>query len=214
MLNDPSQLLKTNFKKPPIVLTRFPPVLDVFSRTIAAPISSLKTYVPLTAKIASYYTPSAKTLIIDTESRTIKFLPDETQPMLKANTDPKIDQLPTSNIYDQQAIKIKGETEDKRRKEYINTRYQHYIENEISTDVIAPIRQYWITNILGFIPADMDLISKEKIELIIDQMLNEINKEYYIAGRKSILDYVLKDENERSRLGIEYNPHPPVDYGS
>ena len=68
--------------------------------------------------------------------------------------------------------------------------------------------------LLGFIPADMDLISKEKIELIIDQMLNEINKEYYIAGRKSILDYVLKDENERSRLGIEYNPHPPVDYGS
>jgi dynein heavy chain len=80
--------------------------------------------------------------------------------------------------------------------------------------VIAPIRQYWITNILGFIPADMSLISKEVIEMRIDEMLNEINKEYYIAGRKSILDYVLKDENERARLGIEYNPMPPVDYGS
>jgi hypothetical protein len=60
----------------------------------------------------------------------------------------------------------------------------------------------------------MSLISKEVIEMRIDEMLNEINKEYYIAGRKSILDYVLKDENERHRLGIEYNPLPPVDYGS
>jgi hypothetical protein len=83
------------------------------------------------------------------------------------------------------------------KQQYVIRRYQHYIENEISTDVIAPIRQYWITNILGFIPADMSLISKEVIEQRIDEMLNEINKEYYIAGRKSILDYVLKDEGER-----------------
>jgi dynein heavy chain len=78
LLNDPETLMKTNFKKPPIIKTRFPPVLDVFARTIAAPISSLKTYVPLSAKIASYYSPSARTLIIDTESRQIKFLSDDT----------------------------------------------------------------------------------------------------------------------------------------
>ena len=45
-------------------------------------------------------------------------------------------------------------------------------------------------------------------------MLNEINKDYYTALRKSILDYVLKDQNQLKRLGFEYNPEPPVDYGS
>ena len=52
------------------------------------------------------------------------------------------------------------------------------------------------------------------MEAYIDQMLNEINKAYYSALRKSILDYVLKDTDQQKRLGFEYNPDPPVDYGS
>lgn len=45
-------------------------------------------------------------------------------------------------------------------------------------------------------------------------MLNEINRDYYKSCRKSILDYVLKDPDQLKRLGIEFNPEPPVDYGS
>ena len=33
-------------------------------------------------------------------------------------------------------------------------------------------------------------------------MLTEINKFYYQSVRKSILQYVLKDKNERLRIGI------------
>lgn len=44
-------------------------------------------------------------------------------------------------------------------------------------------------------------------------MLVQVNKDYYLAVRKSILDYVLKDEEQKKRLGILYNPDPPVDYG-
>ena len=33
-------------------------------------------------------------------------------------------------------------------------------------------------------------------------MLNEVNKYYYDSIRKSILDYVLKDEEEKYRIGI------------
>lgn len=33
-------------------------------------------------------------------------------------------------------------------------------------------------------------------------MLNEINRDYYDSVRKSILDYVLKDEDERKRIGL------------
>ena len=37
---------------------------------------------------------------------------------------------------------------------------------------------------------------------MIDSMLTEINKFYYQSVRKSILQYVLKDKNERLRIGI------------
>lgn len=34
-------------------------------------------------------------------------------------------------------------------------------------------------------------------------MLNEINKDYFDSVRKSILDYILKDDGEMRRLGIQ-----------
>ncbi len=37
---------------------------------------------------------------------------------------------------------------------------------------------------------------------MIDEMLNEVNENYYDSIRKSILDYVLKDKEERRRIGI------------
>ena len=44
-------------------------------------------------------------------------------------------------------------------------------------------------------------------------MLNEINKDYYDSVRKSILDYVLKDDTEMARIGIMEIYDPIIDYG-
>ena len=51
-------------------------------------------------------------------------------------------------------------------------RYRQYIENEIQVDVIAPIRQYWLTHITELIPGDLHVVEKERIEYLIDTMLN------------------------------------------
>ena len=77
--------MRTSFMKPALVAATYPPVIDIFSRTLAAPISSLKTYIPPSARIASNYTPSAKSLIIDAEFRTIRFIQDEKIPILHTN---------------------------------------------------------------------------------------------------------------------------------
>jgi len=37
---------------------------------------------------------------------------------------------------------------------------------------------------------------------MINAMLNEVNKDYKDSVKKSILDYVLKDEEEKMRIGI------------
>jgi dynein heavy chain len=44
-------------------------------------------------------------------------------------------------------------------------------------------------------------------------MLNEINKDYFDSVRKSILDYILKDENEMRRLGIQQVIDQPITWG-
>ena len=44
-------------------------------------------------------------------------------------------------------------------------------------------------------------------------MLNEINKDYFDSVRKSILDYILKNEQEMKRLGIQQVLNQPIPWG-
>lgn len=79
--------------------------------------------------------------------------------------------------------------------------------------MIAPIRQYWLSHIIELIPGDLHAVEKSKIEDLIDSMLNEINKDYFDSVKKSILDYILKDDNEMRRLGIQQVLDRPIDWG-
>ena len=79
--------------------------------------------------------------------------------------------------------------------------------------MIAPVRQYWISHILELIPADLHAIEKERIEFLIDSMLHEINKDYYDSVRKSILDYILLDDDEMKRIGIQQVYDRPIEWG-
>lgn len=47
-----------------------------------------------------------------------------------------------------------------------------------------------------------------------DKMLSEISRDYYDSVRKSILDYVLKDDEEKLRVGIMETFDSVVDYGN
>lgn len=48
---------------------------------------------------------------------------------------------------------------------------------------------------------------------MINNMLNEINKDYYDSVRKTILDYVLKDDSEKYRIGLMQTFDEVPDYG-
>jgi hypothetical protein len=73
LASKPSQLMKFSFKKPGKAQTRFPPVIDPFSRTLAAPISSQRHYFSVCHKIGSNLTASSKGFYIDVDTRSIKY---------------------------------------------------------------------------------------------------------------------------------------------
>ncbi len=73
LANNPLALMKQTFKKPGKAISRSPPVIDAFSRTLAAPISSERHYFSVCHKIGTNFTPTAKGFFIDTEARIIKF---------------------------------------------------------------------------------------------------------------------------------------------
>ena len=53
--------------------SRFPPVIDPFSRTLAAPVSSQRHYLSVSHKIGTNYTPSGKGFYIDIETRVVRY---------------------------------------------------------------------------------------------------------------------------------------------
>lgn len=73
LANDPAKLMQLSFKKPSKAMSRFPPVIDPFSRTLAAPISSQRHYFSVCHRIGTSFTQSAKGFYIDPDTRTIKY---------------------------------------------------------------------------------------------------------------------------------------------
>jgi hypothetical protein len=45
-------------------------------------------------------------------------------------------------------------------------------------------------------------IGKKDGSPLINSLMVEVNKEYYLAYKKSVLDYILKDKSEMFRTGI------------
>lgn len=214
MASDPSALMSMSFKKPGKAKSRFPPVIDPFSRTLAAPISSLRHYLSVSHRIGTNYTPSSKGYYIDVDHRTIKYKNLYGKTKLFLTSDKEILE-PADEMEEYQSLQDKDSVDPMRikaRKDSYN-RYSQYIEEEIPVDVIAPIRVYWINHILELIPADLHAIDPSRVTALVDSMLKEMNENYYNAVKKSILDYILKDENEMKRLEIYQVLNSPIDWG-
>lgn len=73
LAGNPAMLMRQNFKKPAKADSRFPPVIDPFSRTLAAPVSSQKHYLSVSHKIGTNYTPTAKGFYVDVEFRNVRY---------------------------------------------------------------------------------------------------------------------------------------------
>lgn len=73
LANNAQALMKQTFKKPGKPTSRYPPVIDAFSRTLAAPISSEKHYFSVCHKIGTNFTPTSKGFFVDTDARIIKY---------------------------------------------------------------------------------------------------------------------------------------------
>lgn len=66
-------LMKTQFIKPNMQKIRYPPILDRFSRTLAAPICAQKYNLSVVNRIGNMYTHSAQRIYLDYESKAVRF---------------------------------------------------------------------------------------------------------------------------------------------
>lgn len=209
-------LIGAVFAKPPYARIRCPPVIDLYSRTLAAPVASQYNSLSTSSRIGLFYSPATKFLMFDNERNEVAYLKiKENKTKLTANEELL---KPLASEAEEIGQIVMPRT-DKDLEEKIESkracfkRYSEYIENQIPEDIIAPIRQYWITNVLDLISGDQKNLDDSRVVNIVDGLLSEINHDYKIAVKKSILDYILLDDSEKLRVGILQRFDAPIDYG-
>jgi hypothetical protein len=195
-----SEMVNAIFKKKEKVkLKFFPNLFNVYSNTLAAPLTSETTYLPISHRIGSFYSLSLQNFIIDATTKKIKKIYDEyffkhknITFNLPANEDEEY--LSLLNLYKNiEKVNLRKDTYE---------RYQNLILSHISDDVISHIKEEWLVNIVKMCMRAYNLNNAEAYNDLLNDCIREIIFIYKVSMKKSILDYILKHPEQREKLGI------------
>ena len=83
-------------------------------------------------------------------------------------------------------------------------RYYYYIERGIKREMVAPPETETIKKIKTLIPKE--IVEDPKYNQSLSTLEEEVRMDFEFSVRKSIVDYVLKDPEEKARLHISWTP--------
>ncbi|KAL7873931.1 hypothetical protein SRHO_G00049010 [Serrasalmus rhombeus] len=177
-------------------LSRYPPIMQNTSRTLAVPFKEQRHHRTPSESIANNYSPRAQHL-------KITHLQGRRTPAHTSATGCSCPLTP-----DQQLDIMQAEEEQERRSVMEPTdedleRYMYYISNGVQDHMLAPQPPQHITNILKLLPS---VLQREELQDLQAVLLQEVRRDYSFSIRKSIVDYILLDPEERERLVISSVP--------
>lgn len=180
-------MLNTSFRsKKKRFSIRQPPVCDMFSRTLAAPVNS-----SLSGSIGTNYSLQVKNLqVVDKQ---IVFVPVK---LMSRLGEQKLKNVATEKeelLYVLYGLKALEQKVQEKRNQY--RKYVEMVEKGIPDNHIAPYEQKWGENIKKLVPY---MEKKEKI----DEMMDEVVQLYNYYMKCAVLDYLLLDPEEQRRLGL------------
>eukprot|EP01135_Chromosphaera_perkinsii_P007265 Nk52_evm73s745 gene=Nk52_evmTU73s745 len=85
-------------------------------------------------------------------------------------------------------------------------RYYYYAQNGIDSDAIAPLEEEHVANVMEMLPLPEDFQDIPSLKDEVENLQQEMHDDYILSLKRSIVDYILFDENERKRLKIEQIP--------
>ncbi|XP_037391966.1 dynein heavy chain 3, axonemal [Pygocentrus nattereri] len=205
-------------------LSRYPPIMQNTSRTLAVPFKEQRHHRTPSESIANNYSPRAQHLKIThlqgrrtaahTSATGFRFPAvaerrRELSPR-PLSRDRAVPSPPGSCPLtpDQQLDIMQAEEEQERRSVMEPTdedleRYMYYISNGVQDHMLAPQPPQHITNILKLLPG---VLQREELQDLQAVLLQEVRRDYSFSIRKSIVDYILLDPEERERLVISSVP--------
>lgn len=202
----------------------FPPLLDEFSRTLAAPYGEDLHHGSSSGRIASHLSPLSGMLVWSQEGKCLKWrqkkLPKDSKgqkpeyaPMDILEREFELSQILPGSSLDVELI----DAGVSRRTFYGGLlRYNYYISDGIADSAVAPINTEWLENVVFLVEADRLFkdLDPEVAESIIVSVTEEMKTGYVKACKRAIADYIFKDALSRERALVPFVPVPVPDWGS
>ena len=73
-------------------------------------------------------------------------------------------------------------------------RYCQYYQEIIPNDCVAPLNQDSVARIIKQVKGLVKKLGRKDGSPLINSLMNEVNTEYYLAYKKSVLNYILRDK--------------------
>eukprot|EP00741_Cyanophora_paradoxa_P002212 tig00000555_g2144.t1 len=198
---------------------KYPPMLNAYSRTIAAPYGTDLTYQALSDKIGALYSPFASDVTMDYVARTSAGLPASRPPRMRRVVSPDGAVSESVDFTNGLGARVLSGSPPPASPggaaappadapDSSDERYWYYIEHGIPDHVVSVMKEEWMEQVMDLIPQELSAVPQSLVEEMLASMRAEIRSDYYNAVKKSIVDYVLKSPEERRRLNILAPPAP------
>ena len=201
-------------------------IVEEFSRTLARPAGVRGECLSVSGRIASNYTPLSRYLHVDFEKKKVIFLeledPNRKRPWkgLAKSEFPKkqeIDefyvlkkeQLSSDELHSQMVpesqnnrlavLTLKVENYRKAVK-----KYKQLGVKGIPQKALFPLSERFLQELFERVDLGVLELERQEVESNVRRLVGEIRKDYSWSVRKAIMDYVLKDQKQRARLGLHF----------
>ncbi|CAK0873107.1 unnamed protein product, partial [Prorocentrum cordatum] len=203
----------------------FPPLLDRCSRTQAALFREEMENDRVSNMIATNYSDTSATLVIDNAIR------DDVGCLVRWKKS-RVERKDKNSANDGRAVDVRAIdwasewpriTEGSPVQQELDqagvgqqefcralSRYKHYVESGVSSDVLAPYNRQWLDHAVFLLdlenPARWSDMELRKRDEVIEAVRQDILKGYIKAAKTAIVDYALLNSRCRERLDVPFVP--------
>ncbi|CAJ1377275.1 unnamed protein product, partial [Effrenium voratum] len=221
-----ASVLETVFvRSQPAKAIDYPPLLDEFSRTLAAPYGEDLHHGSSSGRIAAHLSLAAGMLAWSHEAKCLKWRPKRTPKKDGKGQQPEFApmdilerEFENSQILPGSSLEIElNEAGVSRRMFYGGLlRYNYYVNAGIGDGAVAPVNNEWLENVAFLVEADRLFkdLPPEVVAEIVEQVTGEMKAGYVRACKRAIADYIFKDSASRDRALVPFVPMPVPDWGT
>ncbi|CAH8646697.1 unnamed protein product [Heterobilharzia americana] len=185
-----------------------PPLMNAFSLTQASPFKEQKYWRSPSQSIGNNFSPNAANLSILTLAKCGSLSKSVRKKEREKDYSDHITSLrtmsPEKQINQMKALEKERNANRGKPSERDMERYHYYISKGIPDHMLAPLPIGLWERLHKYLPSRLTSVWPT----VVIELQQQIHEDYEYALRKSIVDYILLDPDERKRLFIEWLPVP------